>query len=209
MFIKHAPSYYDLKRKKQWERIIPGVLHSKTVGVVGLGSIGQEVARLAKSFGMKVIATRRSVSEVTQTKTVDVTLPHTRLHQLLSESDFVVLTVPLTAETTKLIGEQELHTMKSSAYLINVARGGVVDEGILIRALEDGWIAGAGLDVFATEPLPAESPLWELPNVIFTPHVTGDMADYNAQATAVFCENLPRYLGGEELLNVVDKNRGY
>ena len=209
MFVKHSPSYFELKRKKQWKAIIPAVLHSKTVGIVGMGSIGQEVARLAKAFDMKVIATRRSTKKTTRATNVDVMLPRTGLYQLLSESDFVVLTLPLTAETKKLIAEKELRAMKSTAYLINVARGNVVDEEMLIRALEEGWIAGAGLDVFATEPLPAESALWELPNVIFTPHVTGNMADYNIQATKLFCENLSRYLSGRKLLNVVDKKKGY
>ncbi|MFC2033532.1 D-2-hydroxyacid dehydrogenase [Chloroflexota bacterium] len=209
MFVKHSPSYFELKRKKQWKPIIPAVLHSKTVGIVGMGSIGQEVARLAKAFGMKVIATRRSTKKTTRATDVDVMLPRTGLYQLLSESDFVVLTLPLTAETNKLIAEKELRAMKSTAYLINVARGNVVDEEMLIRALEDGWVAGAGLDVFATEPLPAESTLWELPNVIFTPHITGNMADYNMQATRLFCENLSRYLDGRKLLNAVDKKKGY
>ena len=209
MFVKHSPSYFELKRKKQWKLIIPAVLHSKTVGIVGMGSIGQEVARLAKAFGMKVIATRRSTKKTTRAKNVDVMLPRTGLYQLLSESDFVVLTLPLTAETNKLIAERELRAMKSTAYLINVARGNVVDEEMLIRALEEGWIAGAGLDVFATEPLPPESTLWELPNVIYTPHITGNMADYNMQATRLFCENLSHYLDGRKLLNVVDKKKGY
>ena len=209
MFVKQSPLYFDLKQKKQWQRITPAVLRSRTIGIVGLGSIGREVARLSKAFGMRVLATRRSAKRVTRARNVDVMLPQDRLPRLLSESDFVVLALPLTPGTNKLIGEEELRAMKPTAYLINIARGNVVDEAALIRALDENWIAGAGLDVFATEPLPAESKLWELPNVIFSPHVAGELEDYYLQATEVFCENLRRYLNGKKLLNVVDKKKGY
>jgi len=132
-----------------------------------------------------------------------------QLPQLLSDSDFVVLALPLTPETNKLIGQEELRTMKPTAYLINVARGSIVDEAALTRALEENWIAGAGLDVFVTEPLPVESRLWELPNVIFSPHVAAEIVDYDLQATRLFADNLRRYLSGKRLRNVVDKKRGY
>tara|TARA_Y100000031_G_scaffold111295_1_gene122714 strand:- start:31 stop:435 length:405 start_codon:yes stop_codon:yes gene_type:complete len=132
-----------------------------------------------------------------------------QLQQLLAESDFVVLALPLTPETNKFFGEEELRAMKSTAYLINIARGGVVDEEVLIRALDEHWIAGAGLDVFAAEPLPTDSRLWELPNVILSPHVSGGMEDYTIEATELFSENLRRYLNGKKLLNVVDKKKGY
>jgi phosphoglycerate dehydrogenase-like enzyme len=128
---------------------------------------------------------------------------------LLSQSDFVVLTLPLTAESYRIIGEVELRNMKPTAYLINVARGNLVDEEALVHALEEHRIAGAGLDVFATEPLPADSRLWGLSNVIISPHIAGGMEDYVERATAVFCENLRRYLSGRRLLNIVDKKRGY
>ncbi len=209
MFVKQAPLCFYLKQEKQWKRFTPTVVRSKTVGIVGLGSIGQEVARLAKAFGMRVVATRRSVKRVGRARYVDIVLPQEQLPQLLSESDFVVLALPLTPETNKLIGEEELRIMKASAYLINIARGGIVDEEALIRALDEHWIAGAGLDVFAAEPLPTNSRLWELPNVIFSPHVSGDMEDYNIRATEIFTENLRHYLNGEKLRNVVDKKKGY
>lgn len=179
------------------------------MGIVGLGSIGREVARLAKAFGMRVIATRRSAKLISRARYVDILLPREHQIELLSDSDFVVLTLPLTPETRRLIGEKELRAMKSTAYLINVARGGIVDEEALIHALNARWIAGAGLDVFATEPLPADSRLWELPNVIFTPHIGGATEDYVLRATKVFHENLRRYLNGKKLLNVVDKKKGY
>ncbi len=209
MFVKHASSYFELKGKRQWKVIIPSVLRSRTVGIVGLGSIGREVAKLSKAFGMRVVATRRSTKSIVRAKNVDCMLPSNQLHKLLSESDFVVLTLPLTRETNKLIGKEELQTMKSTAYLINVARGNIVHEEVLIHALEEGWIAGAGLDVFATEPLPKESKLWKLPNVILSPHVTGDMSDYDIQATELFCDNLSRYINGGKLLNIVAKRTGY
>ena len=209
MFAKEAPSCFQLKQRKQWKRFIPALLHSKTVGIVGLGSIGKEVARLAKTFGMRVIATHRSAKRVTRARYVDTVLPREQLPVLLSESDFVVLILPLTPETNKLIGERELRTMKSTAYLINVGRGSTVDEEALIHALDEHRIAGAGLDAYTTEPLPTESRLWELPNVIISPHVAGRLETYTAVTTDLFCKNLRRYLSGQKLPNVVDKKRGY
>lgn len=209
MFAKQAPLCFQLKQGKQWQRFMPTVLRSKTVGIVGFGNIGREVARLAKAFGMRVVATRRSAKRVTRARYADILLPREHLPRLLSESDFVVLSLPFTSETNKLIGEEELRTMRPTAYLINIARGSIVDEEALIRALDEHWIAGAGLDVFATEPLPPDSRLWELTNVIFSPHIAGGMEDYNTRATELFCENLRRYLSGRNLLNVVDKKKGY
>lgn len=159
MFSKQAPLCFQLKQEKQWERLGTTVLRSKTVGIVGLGHIGREVARLAKAFGMRVVATRRSAGLTASARHVDLLLPPTQLPRLLSESDFVVICVPLTPETDGLIGEEELRMMKPSACLINVARGKILNEGALVKALEEKRIAGAGLDVFATEPLPADSKL--------------------------------------------------
>jgi D-2-hydroxyacid dehydrogenase (NADP+) len=209
MFVKQAPLFFDLKQKKRWQRVTPAVLRSKTVGIVGLGSIGREVARLSKAFGMRVIATRRSAKSGARARNVDLMLPREQLPQLLSESDFLAITLPLTPETEKLIGEAELRAMKPTACLINIGRGNIIDEEALVHALSEGWIAGAGLDVFATEPLPPESRLWELPNVIISHHVSGGMEDYNVRATALFCENLKRYLEGKRLFTLVGKKRGY
>lgn len=209
MFVKRAPLSFEMKQKKHWERFTPEVLRGKTVGVVGLGSIGREVARLAKGFGMRVIATRRSAKRAARARYVDLLLPREQLPRLLADSDFVVIALPFTAETDQFIGEEELRAMKPTACIINIGRGRLIDEEALVRALSEKWIAGAGLDVFATEPLPADSKLWELPNVIFSPHVAGGMEDYLAQATDVFCENLRRYLNGKRLLTLVGKRRGY
>ena len=209
MLAKQASLAFQQKQQQQWKPFLPMVLRSKTVGIVGLGHIGREVARLAKAFGMRVVATRRSARQSQRARYVDRLFAPDQLLQLLSESDFVVLTLPLTKETHKIIGEAELRSMKPTAYLINVARGQVVDEEALARVLEEHRIAGAGLDVFTREPLPADSRLWKLPNVIISPHIAGYMENYSEQATAVFCENLRRYLGGKRLINVVGKERGY
>jgi len=197
--------------ERKWERYsreqieeLPG----KTVGIVGLGRIGEEVAKKAKNLGMKVIATRRNLMPPTPAY-VDKLIHPENLKELLAESDFVVLTLPLTKETQGMIGEPQLKTMKRTSYLINVSRGKIVQENKLIQALKEGWIAGAGLDTFEKEPLPPDSELWEMKNVIITPHVAGSTKHYLDRLTDIFCENLKRYLRNEPLINVVDKTIGY
>jgi len=208
MFAKNSPLFFDAKQKKQWLRSPGTVLRGKTVGVVGLGSIGQEVARLCKAFRMRVIATRRSPKR-RHARNVDLLLPPNGLPRLLEESDYVAICLPLTKETRKLIGAAEFKMMKPSAYIINIGRGPVIDEEALIRALEEKQIAGAGLDVFTVEPLPNDSKLWDLPNAIISPHVSGGREDYEVGAIDIFCRNLKRYLGGERMINVVNKEKGY
>ena len=209
MFAKQMPLYFQLKQDGKWQRSNSTVLRTQTVGILGLGHIGREVARLAKALGMNVLATRRSARKVTRTRYVDRLLPRAQQDELIRESDFVVITLPFTPETKNLIGEKELRMMKPGAYLINIGRGSIVDENILIRALKEHWIKGAGLDVFATEPLPSDSDLWKLPNVILTPHVSGSMEDYTGRTTELFCENLERYLSGKKLLRLINKKAGY
>jgi phosphoglycerate dehydrogenase-like enzyme len=131
------------------------------------------------------------------------------LRGLLPAADFVVLAVPLTPETKRMIGGEEFRLMRRTAYLIDVGRGATVDERSLVRALRQQWIAGAGLDVFETEPLPKDSPLWDMENVIVTAHYSGNTPHYNERAMAVFLDNLQRYQAGEPLRNVVDKRLGY
>jgi phosphoglycerate dehydrogenase-like enzyme len=128
---------------------------------------------------------------------------------MLAESDYVALCVPLTPETHHIIGEAELKAMKPTSYVINIGRGNLIDEEALIRALDEKRIAGAGLDVTAIEPLPADSRLWDFENVILTPHVAGGMEDYMMRAADLFCDNLRRYLAGKKLLNVINRKRGY
>lgn len=209
MFCKGAPKFVRAQDRREWVRYMPQELYGKTVGVVGLGRIGAEVARLAKAFGCRVIATRRSATSRSRDELVDELLPASALPELLAQSDFVVLSVPLTPETRHLIGEAELRAMKSTGVLINIARGAVVDEAALVRALKESWIAGAGLDVFEQEPLPSESELWGMENVILSPHISGGTEIYNQRAVGIFCGNLRHYLAGEPLLNLADPERGY
>ncbi len=191
------------------ESIIPSELYGKTVGIIGLGHIGREVGRLAKAFGMRVIGLRRSATARTVEPPVDEVLPSIDLAYLLQQSDYVVLTLPLTEDTRHLLGEAELRSMKKNAFIVNVARGAIIDEAALIRALQEGWIGGAAVDVFESEPLPPESPLWDMENVIVSPHNAGNTEIYAARTVDLFCDNLLRYLKGEPLENVVDPGRGY
>jgi len=182
-------------------------LAGKTMLLVGVGAIGERMARLAAALGMRVLGVRRDPSA--SAPGVEATFGPDRLLDLLPEADFVVLTVPLTRETRGLIGERELRAMKPTAYVVNIGRGGTIQEDVLIRALKEGWIAGAGLDVFETEPLPEDSPLWGMENVIVTSHYAGSTPSYNERAMAIFLDNLRRYRAGEPLRNVVDKTIGY
>ena len=209
MFSKRAPDYFLYKQEKRWERLESSTLRSKTLGIIGLGNVGRELARFAKSFGMRVLATRRSVKKATTARNVDALLPLDQLHQILSESDFVALTLPLTHETQNMIGKKELQVMKPTSYIINISRGSIINEESLVEALSNLQIAGAGLDVFSQEPLPPTNKLWELPNVIFSPHIAASMEDYPILAVELFCENLRRYLEGKKLLNIVNKRQRY
>jgi phosphoglycerate dehydrogenase-like enzyme len=209
MFAKNTPTGFRMMETRQWHRYRTYTLRDKTVGIVGLGHIGSEVARLSKAFGMKTIATRRSTRHPGKARNVDLLLPQARMKEMLVESDYVVLSVPLTPATRHIIGEAELKAMKQTARIINIGRGPLIDEEALLRALDEGHIAGAGLDVTYTEPLPKESRLWDFDNVILSPHISGGMENYMVRATYVFCENLRRYLSGKRLLNMVDRRRGY
>ena len=210
MFVTRAPLCFEMKQKKQWTRFLRTDLYDKIVGIVGLGAIGQEVARLSKAMGMRVYAMRRSSISGEQVPNVDIMFSKEQLKQLVAEADFVVLTLPLTPETLGLIDEDLIRKMKSTAYIINIARGRIINEEALIRALQNNSIAGAGLEVFSTEPLPPENPLWDLPNVIFNPHCGGgNREDQQIRMTDLFCENLTRYLHGKNMINVIDKVKGY
>jgi D-2-hydroxyacid dehydrogenase (NADP+) len=182
-------------------------LYERTVGVIGLGDIGLAVAERAKALGMRVVATKRHVGALPPC--VDELLGPEGLPQLLETADFVVIAAPLTPETTGLIGERELRLMKPTAYIFNVGRGAIIQEAVLVRALKEGWIAGAGLDVTEVEPLPLESELLRLPNVLLTPHYSGLRSNYWEHAVALFKPNLAKFLRGEPLDKVVDKRSGY
>lgn len=205
-----------------WEKKGGLELRGRTIGIVGYGAIGSEVGRLAKAFGMQVLAVRRQPDQrrsrpggmLPGTGDLKGTIPKRiyqpeQLCEMLPACDVVVLSVPLTAETAGLVGREEIAAMKSSAYLINVARGQVVDETALLQALEAGELGGAVLDTFQEEPLPASSPFWGLANVMVTPHVAPNSSFYDDRASDVFAENLRRFLAGETLLNLFDRTRGY
>jgi phosphoglycerate dehydrogenase-like enzyme len=209
MFAKGMPRTMRAQVRGEWSRFAPTELRGKTVGIVGMGHIGEEVARLAKAFGCRIVATRRSVPAATKTECCDELMPASELPRLLGESDYVVLCVPLTPETRGMIAEPQLRAMKDSAVLVNIARGPVTVEADLVRALQDGWIAGAALDVFDQEPLPEGHPFWSMENVVVTPHISGGTEIYNQRAVEIFVDNLHRYLRGEPLQNVVDPGRGY
>jgi phosphoglycerate dehydrogenase-like enzyme len=223
----HLSVLFDLQRKGEWPdgrwtRYTPIELRGATMGVVGYGSIGREVGRLAKAFGMRVLAVKRRAHTLDEHGSYetpalgdpDGTLPDAiygpeQLQETLAQCDYVVVAVPLTPETRGMIGEAELGAMKPTAYLVNIARGEVCDEAALIRALTNGGIGGAGLDVFVQEPLPQDSPLWTLANVVLTPHIAGLSPNYEQRAIDIFCQNLQKYIAGQPLLNVVDKASGY
>jgi phosphoglycerate dehydrogenase-like enzyme len=209
MFAKGAPRFMRAQTRHEWVRYLPTELRGKTVGIVGMGNIGAEVARLSRAFGCRVLATRRSAVDGATSEHADELLPAHELHRLLGESDYVALCVPLTPETRGMIGEPELRAMKDTAVLVNIARGPVTVETDLVRALQEGWIAGAALDVFDSEPLPEDSPFWDMENVIVSPHISGGTEIYNRRAVEIFTENLRHYLAGEPLRNVVDPARGY
>jgi phosphoglycerate dehydrogenase-like enzyme len=203
------------------ERYLPTELIGSTVGIIGYGSIGQRLARLLQSCGVSILASKRDLMSASKEhfqvdgqgdpngELVRRLYPGKALGSMLKECDYVVVTVPLTAETRGMLGATQLAAMKPGAFLVDVSRGGVVDHDALATALRKGQLAGAGLDVFPEEPLPADSPLWAQPNVIISPHVAGLSPHYLDRAFLLFKENLRRYLAGEELLNRIHLDRGY
>ena len=204
MMLHHAKRMDVWERaqaRRAWEYAPSEELTEKTVALFGLGGIGAEVARLAKAFRMRVIGLRRRPEPVEH---VDELLPPGALAELCARADFLVICAPLTRQTRGAIGAAELARMKPSAYLINVARGAIVDEPALLTALREQRIAGAALDVFEQEPLPPEHELWSLANVVITPHTAPASPLHIQRGTELFLENLRRYAAGEPLLNVVD-----
>lgn len=202
---QRVPVFTSAQRERRWLRdVIPERLGGRTLAVVGLGDVGRAIARSARALGMAVVGVSlsgRPVRGVKQVFTPDA------LRSALALADFVVLTVPLTRETRGMIGRQELKAMRPGAWLVNIARGPVVDERALVDALQARRIGGAILDVFATEPLPAHHPLWRFDNVVITPHISGPSTP--EELTPVFTRNLARYLAGQPLHHVVDRTRGY
>lgn len=195
------------KAAQHWQRYTTGELAGKTVSIIGLGQIGREVARRARCFNMRVIGSRRDPSQPVES--VDALYGPDNLRPLLEATDFLVLVTPHTRETQALIGAAELALLPRGAVFINIGRGAVVDQPALVRALESGHLRGAALDVFATEPLPPDDPLWALPNLIISPHSASTALSENSKLTDLFIENLRRWLAGEPLLNQFDPQRQY
>ncbi|GBE94189.1 D-2-hydroxyacid dehydrogenase [Nostoc cycadae] len=208
--LAHAKNLADLQAlqaEHQWKRDFPiQELTDATLLIIGAGGIGQAIAARAKAFGMKIIGTRRHPQELENFDKV-VGVDEWRSH--LGEADYVVVATPLTAETQNLINEEVLRSLPPHAYLINIARGAVVNEPALIKALTEGWIAGAALDTVVTEPLPSDSPLWSVPNLFITPHCSGHSPKVKQRSVELFLDNFHRYHTGQPLRNVVDKQAGY
>ncbi|MGC9529374.1 MAG: D-2-hydroxyacid dehydrogenase [Candidatus Bipolaricaulaceae bacterium] len=199
--------FRDRQRSHQWDRSVPvATLASREAVVVGLGAIGRQVARRALAFGLHVTGVSRRGAPAEE---ADQVVPAERLEDVLPRAQVLFLCVPLTPATRGLIGERELARLPRGAYLVNVARGEVVDQVALAAALAAGQLTGAGLDVFAEEPLPADFPLWDLERAVITPHMGGVHPGYTADALAEFARNLDRYLAGRPLAGVVDPARGY
>ena len=220
------PQAMEHKARGDWpgdrgEIFQPQELNQSTIGIVGYGSIGRQVAKLLNAFGAAVLATKRDAKRPADEgymlegvgdpggDYLQRLYPAEALNSMLKECDYVVVCLPLTKDSRGLIGKGQLEKMKSSAYLVDVSRGGVVNHDDLILALNEGKIAGAALDVYPEEPLPRDNPLWKLPNVILTPHIAGFSREYNRRAVDLFVENLERFINGKQLLNLIDLERGY
>lgn len=207
--------------KDRWERFRPRELRTSTVGIVGYGSIGRQVACLLRQFGATVLAAKRDAMHPGDSDYIPEGLgdpqgdfvhrlyPAQAIKSMLKDCDFIVVTVPLTDETRGMIGAQAFAACKPSAYLVDISRGGIIDHQALVKALAEHRLAGAALDVFPEEPLPKKSPLWEMSNVIITPHIAGISPHYDERAMRLFAENLSRYVTDLPLHNVIDFKKGY
>jgi phosphoglycerate dehydrogenase-like enzyme len=206
-FTKQLPRLRREAAERRWEHYPLDELRGQTLLVVGVGAIGLEVARLASAFGMRVVGVKRHADE--QLPYVDSLHPPGELHELVGDAQAIVVTLPLTDETRGLIDRETISRMRDGAIFVNVGRGKVVDEEALIEALRSGKLAGAALDVTAKEPLPPESPLWEMENVILSPHTAALSWHENERIVELFAENLRRYLRGDELLSRVRTSAFY
>jgi phosphoglycerate dehydrogenase-like enzyme len=210
-FYKRVRRLVENQRAHKWDEFLVDWLRGKTMGVVGYGEIGRECARLAKALGVKIYATRRNPERSSDDPIVSRMFAPKDLHQMLAEVDVVLAAAPLTKETKHMLSKAEFAAMKPSAIVMNVGRGPVIDEAALVEALQTRKIAAAALDVYEVEPLPTDSPLWDMENVLISPHCTDrttnpDWLDLSAQC---FVDNFHRFLNGEPLMNVVDKKMGY
>jgi phosphoglycerate dehydrogenase-like enzyme len=201
----------DNQRERRWDHFLVGWANERVMGVLGYGEIGRECALLAKGLGLKIYAVRRNPGKSAEDPLLDRIFAPDQLHEMLSQIDVLLCAAPLTPETRHMLSDAEFGVMKRNAIVINVGRGPVIDEAALIRALGSARIAAASLDVFEHEPLPEDSPLWRMDNVLISPHCTDETEDpdWLELSLRVFVENFDRFQRGEPLLNVVDKKAGY
>ncbi|MDZ7961859.1 MAG: D-2-hydroxyacid dehydrogenase [Aulosira sp. DedQUE10] len=206
-YAKNFPKLHELQTQKSWQRGFRNEeLLDKTLLIIGAGGIGQEIAKRAKAFGLNIYGSRRNPQPLPN---FDKVVGANEWKALLGEAHYVIIATPLTKETKGIIDAEVFSLMRPDAYLINIARGAIVDEPALIKALQESKIAGAALDTVFTEPLPPESPLWTQPNLFLTPHCSGHSPKTRERAIALFLDNFTRYYNGQSLRNVVDKNAGY
>ncbi len=196
----------EQQARREWRMYAPSVLSGATCGVLGMGAIGEAVAARAKAFGMRVLGIQRTPKP---SDWADEVLGPDGTERVLSESDYVVVVYPLTDATRGLLGEAMLSKLRPEAVLVNMARGGIVDEAALATMLHDGRLRGAALDVFDAEPLPEDSDLWDVPNLVVTPHIAGFSREYLPRVFEIFLDNVGRLERGEPLRNEIDRDRGY
>jgi phosphoglycerate dehydrogenase-like enzyme len=206
MLNRDMPRWMRAQTERRWDHWNHPELNGLTCGIIGLGYSGQDLALKCQAFHMRVLGIRRTPEP---TPHVDELFTHDRLHAFLGQSDFVVVTAPLTAETRGMLGEAEFRAMKPTAYYICFSRGGIAADDALLRALQERWIAGAGLDAHGVEPLPPDSPFWDAPNTLITPHNGASTPFTRQRGIDIFVENLQRYFSGRPLVNLIDKTRGY
>ena len=223
---RKLPSLFQYQKKAEWpkdrfERFAPFELNGKTIGIIGYGSIGRQIARLLQPFGVTVLASKFNAMNPQDTgytpegmgdpqgDLVTRLYPPQALRSMLKDCNFVVVTTPLTPATKNLLNSRTLSALKPGAFLVDISRGGIVNLNDLVEALKSGHLAGAALDVFPEEPLPSSHPLWQMPTVIVTPHISGSSPAYNERAAALFAENLQRFLADLPLLNLYSPERGY
>ncbi len=199
---------HDFQTARRWvhRELVGTPLAGRTIGILGLGAIGESVARRAVAFGMRVVGTKRRPQPIPGVERV---LPPGEIDAVLREASVLALTLPLTPATRGILGARELALLPEGTFVVNIGRGGQIDEAALVAALRSVRLGGAGLDVFADEPLPPDSPLWTAPRLMITPHVAGDFPGYMDRMVPLFCQNLRRYLAGQPLQNVVDTALGY
>ena len=208
-FAKDFPRMRRNQAAADWQVFDVEELHGRTLGIVGYGDIGRAIAERARPFGMRIIGLRRRPEGLAADGLAHEVWPLSRLHELMATADDIAVALPLTPDTHHRLGEAEIRAMRPGAVFANVGRGAVVDEPVLVRALEERRIKGAVLDVFETEPLPKESPLWHLENVLLSPHTADHTPTWLVDASQHFLENLGRFRRGEPLVNLVDKRAGY